>query len=330
MESRLNLKYFKGKKILITGSSGYIACGIIDILSKIDCTLFRITSDISNLDEIDGLASVIDFETDIRDIKQWDDLLGKVDILYHLAAQTSAVKAGIDPIADYTSNVLPLVNMLVTCDKNQYRPVIIFAGTVTEIGFSNCLPVDEYHYEKPVTIYDIHKLTAEKYLEYYSEIEKVKGYTLRLANVYGPGKKNSSSDRGIVNLMVRKAINGEGLTVYGNGNYQRDYLYIDDVVNAFLSAGTSVDMLNCGHYIIGKGDSSTIAELANFVADRVALKTGKRVPISFTPAPLKQLSIENRNFVADNRKFARMTGWQPRYNLAQGIDRTIEVFLQSI
>ena len=331
MESRLDSvsRHFAKKRVLITGSSGYIACGIIDALSKTDCTLVRVSGDISNLEQIDGLASIVDFEADISNTENWDEFLAEVDIIYHLAAQTSSVKAGNDPMADYASNVFPLVNMLITCGRNKFYPSIIFAGTVTEIGLSNYLPVGEDHYERPATIYDIHKLTAEKYLEYYSALKKVQGCTLRLANVYGPGKKNSSTDRGILNLMVQKALNGETLTVYGKGNYLRDYIYIDDVVNAFLSAGISVDLLNGGHYIIGKGEGSTIAEIANLVADRVVLKTGRRVPVNFTSAPSMQLPIEERNFVADNRKFVQMTGWQPKYTLVKGIDRTIEMFLKS-
>ncbi len=320
--------FFKNKKILITGSSGYIACGIINFLSNVDCTIFRVSRDISGLPKINGLANVIDLEN----TEKWEKLLleTKVDIIYHLAAQTSSVKAGNDPIADYASNVLPMIIMLTACDKIRLCPSIIFAGTVTEIGLSNYLPVDEIHYEKPVTIYDIHKLTAEKYLEYYSAIKKIKGCTLRLANVYGPGKKSSSPDRGILNLMINKAINGETLTVYGKGNYQRDYIFIDDVINAFLSAGVNIEPLNGSHYILGRGEGTTIAELADLVADRVALKTDNRVPVNFTPAPLIQLPIEERNFVAETRKFQSLTGWQSEYKLIQGIDRTIEVFMQSI
>ncbi len=328
MDSVLANEYFKGKNILITGSSGYIASGIINSLSKIDCLLYRVSRDVSKLDAITGQANIINFEFDIANTAKWSCVLEKIDFIYHLAAQTSSVKAGNDPILDYAVNVLPLVSMLMTCDKHNLYPSIVFAGTVTEIGLSDYLPVDENHYEKPVTIYDIHKLTAEKYLAYYSVLGRIKGCTLRLANVYGPGKKSSSSDRGILNFMIRKALKGEGLTVYGEGEYERDYLYIDDVVNAFLHAGANIDYLNGDHFIIGKGESSTVAELANLVADRVALKTGKRVPINFIPEPSGQLPIEKRNFVADSSKFKKNTGWHPEYDLIQGIDRTIEFFLQ--
>ena len=322
-------KFYKGKKVLITGSSGYIAGGIIDFLSNIECTLYRVSRNASRLDKTDCTAEIIDFGFDIQDTEKWSRLLSeiKVDIIYHMAAQTSSVVADNDPVQDYRSNVLPLINMLTGCERNNIHPSIIFAGTVTEIGLSDYLPVDGTHYEKPVTIYDIHKLTAEKYLEYYSVIKKINGCTLRLANIYGPGRQSSSSDRGILNLMVQKAINGEALTVYGKGNYQRDYLYIDDVISAFLIAGINIKSLNGSHYIIGRGESTTISKLANIIADRVALKTCNRVEVKYIPSPLHQSPIEKRNFIADIQEFVKSTGWQPEYKLVQGIDQTIEAFL---
>ena len=325
------IDYTKGylnKKILITGSSGYIASAIINELSGIECTLYRMSRSTTELHEINNLATIVDVRTDFTDTEGLEDLLSDIDIIFHMAAQTSSFVADKNPMEDFASNVRPLVQFLTACERMNVCPSIIFAGTVTEIGLSEILPVNEKHYEKPITVYDIHKLCAEKYLEYYSAMGKVKGCTLRLANVYGPGKKSSSSDRGILNLMIRKAIDGDALTVYGEGNYLRDYTYIDDVVNAFLLAAVNIDSLKGGHYIIGNGESFTISKVAHLISDRVHLRTEHSVPVDFVSAPSMQSPIETRNFVADTYEFTSRTGWHPKYQLQDGIDRTIDLFLR--
>lgn len=95
----------------------------------------------------------------------------------------------------------------------------------------------------------------------------------------------------------------------------------------FLAAGPNIDRLNGRHFIIGSGQGHTIAEAFNLVADRVAIKLGgKRVPVQYVEPPVPQALIEFRNFVADSRKFSEATGWQARYALSEGIDRTVEAF----
>jgi nucleoside-diphosphate-sugar epimerase len=186
------------------------------------------------------------------------------------------------------------------------------------------LPVDENHPDYPVTIYDLHKLMAEGYLKHYTAQDVVRGAVLRLANVYGPGAKSSSADRGVLNLMIQKALKGETLTVYGDGNYMRDFVYVEDVAHAFLEAGAKIDGVNGQHFVIGSGQGHTIAEAVNLVAERVALKTGQRVPVIHVEPPAALSQIETRNFVADTTRFSYATGWKARVSLVEGIDRTID------
>jgi len=323
-ESQSVHSYFEKKNILITGSSGYIASSIVNALSGVDCTIFRLSRDISKLVPIYQEAKAIDLEADITSIDDWGQRLENIDIIYHLAAQTSSYKADEDPLSDLKINVLPILNILTTCETIGYEPVIVFVGTVTEIGLSNSLPVNEEHYEAPITIYDIHKLMAEKYLLYYASRGIVKGCVLRLSNVYGPGPKSSSADRGILNLMVNRALAGKPLTIYGAGTYMRDYIYVDDVVKAFLLAAACIDKTNTNHFIIGSGKGHSIAHAVNFIAECVYEKTNRRVDVVHVDPPLHLSRIEQRDFVADIEKFSTCTGWKPFYLLDEGISQTID------
>lgn len=317
----------EGKTVLLTGSGGYIASGITAAMSQIDCKLVRLSRRAGSLRTVEGLLKTEDIEVDIVEGCDWNRLLDGIDIVFHLAAQTSVSKADEDPAGDFECNVLPLLNMLLSCKKDGYRPVVVFAGTATEIGLSRCLPVSEHHYDEPITIYDIHKLTAEKYLKYFVGEGVVRGCVLRLANVYGPGPQSSSADRGILNLMVRRAIKGEDLTVYGKDDHIRDYIYIDDVVRAFLRAAVHIDRIDGRHFPLGSGKGHTIFEAFSMVAEKVAKKTGKLVDVIRVTPPAGLSPIEKRSFFADVREFSDCTNWQPRFSLNEGIEHTIDSFL---
>ena len=152
----------------------------------------------------------------------------------------------------------------------------------------------------------------------------MKGVTLRLTNVYGPGPMSSSEDRSVLNMMTRKALSGEDLTLYGKGEFIRDYVYVEDVLGAFLVALTNMDRLNKKHFVLGSGDGSSIAEMMNLIAKQAAQKTGIEVKVDSVEPPPGLSPIESRNFIADSKSFSDITGWQPQYSLSEGIDRTID------
>jgi len=170
-------------------------------------------------------------------------------------------------------------------------------------------------------------LTAENYLKYYIRNHFVNGVILRLANVYGPGPKSSSADRGILNFMIKKSLKGENLTVYGKGNFLRDYIFIHDVVKAFLMAGMHIEKLNGNHFVIGSGQGHAIAEAVNMVAERSLAKIGKKVAVEHIEPPSPQSPIESRNFIANTERFNTATHWQAATTLQEGIDRTIDAYL---
>lgn len=318
---------YTGKRILITGGAGYLAAGLIRALQEVDCDIIRLVRPGRQARPGIGRARVHDREGDVRCREVWESVLPDVQVVFHLAAQTSVYVAEKDARADLEANVLPMLHLLETCRVNAYRPIVVFAGTVTEAGVPDRVPVDETHPDRPITIYDLHKWMAENYLRHYAHEGIVRGVALRLANVYGPGPASSSADRGILNLMIRRAIRGETLTVYGSGEQMRDYLHVDDVSLAFLLAGSKIDVLNGEYFVIGSGMGYTIREAIAMVAERAARRSGRRVDVIHVDPPTPQSPIEARNFVADSGRFSQPTGWRARYGLPDGIDRTIEVFL---
>jgi len=322
------ISFFQQKRILVTGASGYLATNLINALKDIDCRIIRL-SRAGQLTPLEAKADIKDIAGDICLRQTWTKALEDVEIIYHFAAQTSVYVAEENPLADLNANVVGMLNLLEVCREKEYKPAVFFSGTVTQAGMPENLPVNESCDDNPITIYDTHKLIAENYLKYYCRNNFVSGAVLRLANVYGPGPKSSSSDRGVINMMMRKAIAGEELTVYGKGDCLRDYVYIDDVISAFLKAAVYIEKTNGNHYVIGSGEGNTIADAINLVADTVTSRTGQAVSVKHIEPPRPQSSIEDRNFVADTKEFAQATGWQPQYSLEKGINKTLESILKT-
>ena len=304
------MNFFSGKNILITGGNGYICSSVAKTLVNKARRLTLFTRQTG----------------DITDKAIWQSVLKKVDIVYHFAAQTSSKLANEQPMLDLETNVLPVIRLIDTCVKYNYAPDIIFAGTVTETGFAGKEKINEDRKDLPITIYDIHKLTTEKYLQYYTNQLGKRSVVLRLPNIYGPGPASSKPDRGITNMMIRKALKGEALTIFGTGTYMRDYLYIDDVVDAFLKAAINIEKTKGNYYVLGTGVGHTILEMATMIKIEVKKISGKEIKILFAPFPEGTSQIEYRNFIADSSKFRKDKDWSAKISLREGIKRTIKYF----
>jgi nucleoside-diphosphate-sugar epimerase len=121
--------------------------------------------------------------------------------------------------------------------------------------------------------------------------------------------------------MIRRAIDGEPLTLYGDGSYVRDFTHLDDVVAAFRFAVAEPAMGDGRHYVIAAGHGHTLAEACIFVATAVLAHAGRKIEIRRVPEPADLQPIEERNFVGNSRLFQEHTGWRPRFDLQAGISR---------
>lgn len=316
--------FYKGKKVLVTGGNGFIGSSVIQSLQNFSTTIINV----SRQPHGNMIASPIISEvTGDYSVRFWKDIVAGVDIVFHFAAQTSSSYANAHPSQDFKSNIAAVVSLLEACQMTGKRPIVVFAGSVTQTGLTTTVPVNENRFDKPSTIYDVSKLLSEQYIRYYACQMQGFGVTLRLANVYGPGPMNSSADRGILNLMVRKAIRGEDLTIYGTGAYTRDYVFISDVVAAFVEAAAVISETNGKHYIVGTGSGHTVAEMIHLVSESVFDLTGKKSTVISVPEPQDLPEIEHRHFVADTTALQSDTGWRAQVDLKTGIDKTVKYYL---
>ena len=320
------LRDYSGKTIVVTGASGLLGRRLVNRLAGIGCRIVRVTRTAPVLSQPPPTATVIDVAGDLRDPSVWDRVVPDADVIVHFAAQTSVAIAAGDPARDLAANVDPMRHLLAACRQRPRRATILFAGTVTQAGVPSRLPVDEGAPDAPVTVYDQHKLMAERELERSVAAGEACGASLRLANIYGPRAGDTSHDRDVLNRMIRAALRGETLTVFGTGAYVRDYLFVDDAVDAFLMAGVQADRVNGRRYVVGSGRGTTIRQAFELVAERVEALTGRHVCVTDAEPDQPLSRLERRNFVANSSRFTADTGWHPYWTLPDGLDRTIETF----
>ncbi len=320
------LDHYRDRTVVVTGAGGFLGGRLVARLAATPCHLVRVSR--STLAPLDPRhpATTVDVIGDVRDAAIWARVVGGADVVVHFAAQTSAAVADENPALDFDANVTPMSHLLRACRRLRCSPTILFAGTVTQAGVQARLPVDEDATDVPVTAYDQHKLMAERELERAVSAGVVPGVTLRLPNIYGPGSADTSRDRDVLNRMIQAALRGETLKVFGSGDYLRDYLFVDDAVDAFLVAGAHAGQISGRHFVIGSGSGVTIRDAFELIAVRVEARTGRRVPVVRAEPGRPLTGIEQRSFVANPARFIAATGWQRAWTLCDGIDRTIESF----
>jgi nucleoside-diphosphate-sugar epimerase len=318
--------HLDGAFCLVTGGAGYLAHSLTTDLISAGARVRRLFRADRRKPAFED-SNVEDMAGDVTVRADLERACAGVDIVFHLAGQTSVYTAEGDPPRDFEANVRPLIALGEICLGKTPSPKLVFAGTATVIGLTTEVPVDPNLPDAPVTIYDLHKLMAEQYLEFCARVRGLSGTTLRLCNVYGPGPPSGSSDRGVLNQMVRRAMNGEALTVYGEGHQIRDYVYVKDVARAFTAAASASEATTGRHFVIGSGKGHSIKDAVSRVAGIVGKRLGREIEVKHVEPPKGLSSIEHRSFVADPEPFEKATGFRPRVTLDEGIERTLDHFL---
>lgn len=178
--------------------------------------------------------------------------------------------------------------------------------------------------DNPTDIYGIHKLAAEKYHQLYHKVYGLPTVSLRLNNVYGPRCQIKYGHYGVLNLFIRKVLCGEPITVYGDGQQTRDYIYIDDVVEAYVRAALN-PAADGQISLVGSGTEARFLDMTKAIIEIV--EKGQYV---HTPFPESLQKIDILRFVASHKKIKNLIGWEPMVGLKDGIEKTVAYYHQNL
>ncbi len=301
-------------KIAVTGGAGFIGSHIVDTYIGLGHEVVILDNLSTGREEnINPRAKFINVditEPEIRKIFERE----RFDILNHHAAQVDVRTSVRDPLFDLKLNILGSVNLYEAAKDTGVKKIIFASSGGTVYGEQYQFPADEKHETVPVSPYGITKLTNEKYIHYYHIAYGLEYCIFRYANIYGP-RQNPHGECGVVAIFINKMLNGEQPVINGDGKITRDYVFVGDVAAAnALALNDNVT----GIYNIGTGVEADV----NYVFNTLRKLTGSGCEEVHGPAK----PGEQMRSVCSYEKINKQHGWEPKYNLSEGLAVTVESF----
>jgi UDP-glucose 4-epimerase len=293
-------------KILVTGGAGFIGSHLVEELAKDKKNSLIILDNLSTgrLLNIKSKSKNINFKNyDISVYsKKFENFFSKIDVVFHLAALADIVPSINDPLLYYKTNVTGTINVLNACKVSNVSKVV-YAASASCYGTPKKYPTSESSEISLNYPYALTKKIGEDLLLHWSKVYKLNCTSLRLFNVYGPRSRTSGTYGAVFGVFLAQKINNQPLTVVGNGNQTRDFIYVKDVVRAFISASKfkkSSEIFN-----IGSGKQTTV----NFIANKIS-KNQVYIPKRPGEPDRSQANIS---------KAIKLLKWKPVVNINEGI-----------
>jgi UDP-glucose 4-epimerase len=310
-------------KALVTGGAGFIGSNLVDRLlaegHDVDAVDNLSTGSLANLAEArrSRVGHLTFHQLDVRspDVAELFDRC-RPEVIFHLAAQADVRVSVADPIFDADVNVMGSLRVLEGARSSGARKVVFAASGGTLYGNPDAkhLPVKESHPQRPLSPYGVAKKVVGDYLAAYRELHNLEFTALALANVYGP-RQDPHGEAGVVAIFAGRLLAGEPCTVYGDGTQTRDFVYVDDVVDAFARAAERGGGLVLN---IGTGTETSVNDLYRAMADHA----GVDHPAGRAPARPGEL----QRSCLDPGRAAIHLGWKPWTSLDDGAASVLDWF----
>lgn len=302
-------------KVLVTGGAGFIGSHVVDRLIAAGHAVV-VVDDLST-----GRKEFVSPRAKLHVVDVRDERLGEAfqaerpEAIVHLAAQADVRRSVEDPALDAAINIGGMLNLLRCCQRQKVARVVYASSGGAVYGDTATLPTPEEHPTRPASPYGISKLVAEHYLACWEALYGVSGIALRYANVYGP-RQNPLGEAGVVAIFAHRLLRGEPITINGDGEQTRDYVYVEDVAEATLRALERAETR--GAVNIGTGVQTSV----NALLQRLEAVAGVKAHAHHGPPK----PGEQRRSALDPSLAKRLLGWTPKMTLDEGLRRTLEYF----
>jgi UDP-glucose 4-epimerase len=300
-------------RALVTGGAGFIGSTLVDRLlaegHTVDVVDNLSSGTLTNLAQarVEGAGRFTFHQMDVRSADLVDLIVRrKPEVVFHLAAQIDVRVSVADPVVDAEVNVIGSLRVLEGARAAGSHKVVFASSGGTIYGDPEQLPVKESHPQHPLSPYGVAKKAVGDYLHAYRQLHGLEYTALALSNVYGP-RQDSHGEAGVVAIFAGRLLAGEPCVIYGDGKQTRDFVYVDDVVDAFSRAGERGTGLLCN---IGTGTETSVNELYMTMAK----SAGVQQPPLYAPGRPGELQRSS----LDPTRAAIHLGWKPWTSLEKG------------
>src|SRR6188472_4246687 len=239
------------------------------------------------------------------------------DVIFNLAGQVSHIDSMRDPYTDLEINCRAQLSILEACRNYNPAVKIVYASTRQVYGRADSLPVTEQHLVRPTDVNGINKAAGEYYHLVYNNVFGIRATGLRLTNVYGPRQLLKHNRQGFIAWFIRLAIEGREIQIYGDGRQIRDFVFVDEAVEAFLRAGA--DEASSGRvFNVGGFEPISHRDLVHLLIATAGTGSSR-----FVDWPAEKKAIDIGDFYADWSLISDTLGWRPHMTLADGLKETI-------
>tara|TARA_Y100000590_G_C15746799_1_gene1022414 strand:- start:6712 stop:7704 length:993 start_codon:yes stop_codon:yes gene_type:complete len=296
-------------KIIVTGGAGFIGSHLVEKLVDEGHNIIVLdnlsTGNIENIHHLKNKIQLV--KCDLSEKNNWIDYFSEIDIVFHLAALADIVPSIENPYAYFKSNVTATLNILEAATKYNIKK-IIYSASSSCYGIPVEYPTSENAIINPQYPYALTKYLGEQLVMHWNKVYNLQSISLRLFNVYGTRSRTSGSYGAVFGVFLAQKIANKPLTVVGDGNQLRDFIYVSDTVDAFISAAKSnlsAEIIN-----IGSGETNSVNEIVKFL-------NSKSINIPKRPG-------EPDRTWASITKAKKILNWKPKIKLEQGIVKMIE------
>ena len=315
---------------LVTGGAGFIGSNLVEYLLKYNAGKVRVLDNFStghrhNIDQFNSNPRFELIEGDIRDLETCQKATLGIDYVLHQAALGSVPRSIKDPITSNDVNVGGFLNMLVAC-RDQKVKRMIYAASSSTYGDSKELPKVEDRIGKPLSPYAVTKYVNELYADVFSRLYNLELIGLRYFNVFGQRQDPNGAYAAVIPKFVTQLLKHESPVVNGDGEYSRDFTYVDNVVQMNIRAAlsTSPEAINTV-YNVAYGQKTTLNELVNSLKDNLSSHDPEIRKVKIIYGPLRNGDIPHSLASIDRAR--QLLNYSPRFSIESGLQQAINFYI---
>lgn len=320
-DSHEPLARFEGNRVLVWGALGFIGFHLTESLLEAGYQVAVLCRLKNAYPEPRWARKVTWYELDSGDPdKVLDSAVSDRSVIFDLAGSSGAAASNANPLDSLERNCRAQLQLLQACRRSGQKQHVVFSSSRLVYGESTGALVSEEHPVAPKSIYAVHKLCIEQYLQIYSSMGEITHTICRISNAYGPDPGRAGQGYKILNSFILKSLAGLPITLFGAGKQVRDFIYIPDLTDVLIRCGELPSARN-QTFNVGSGQGCRLVDAANLI--RLATDGP---PLLFEPWPEAYLAVESGDYISDISKTNRLLSFEPEYNIRAGILDTVRSY----